>query len=331
MMNKFIKIVSITILTLQFFTCKEDKSDDKNALMLLGVVASANLNATKTSAQVRTAVSGISNSISTGIQGGVASNFHFKIPKIERKNLTAYIQSKSRLAALQSQVRSFPTSLTKESGTCNTTSCTATLNGTTDCTIGGSNSGTMTLDKMKVSYTANMSGAGLSFKMNMDGNLTMNKCASQSNDWFNFPGLTTSITTGDLNVSGDYNLEMVSMDMATNTSVIKYLEKYVTKSSNLAINGGAAQTVNVTSNVDMQITSKVTITENPTFSNSAFKFKAGYVDTLTGTVAVSGSVGGGNVSVSRTYNNDKFTYDVACDFKIDSESKMTGDCTVTVK
>ncbi|MBM9500319.1 hypothetical protein JWG44_08670 [Leptospira sp. 201903071] len=330
-MRKFTKIICLTILISQFYVCKEEKSDDISALLLLGIASSANENATKTSTQVRAAVSGLSNSISSSIQGGVATNFNFPIPKMEKNKLVAYVQKKSSIAVLQRGFQSFPTALSKESGTCNATSCSATLNGTVDCKIGGNNSGTATLDKMKVVYSASMGAGGMSFSMNMDGKVKMDKCASQSSDWFNYPSLTTSVSSGDITLTGDSKVEFASMDMATQTATIKYVEKNTTTSPNLAINGGSAQTVNVTQDVNIELNSKPTITEAPTFSNNNFKFKASYVDVVTGTVSVSGSVGGGSVNVSRTYNKDKFTYDVACDIKIDTDNKISGDCSVTVK
>ncbi|WP_167481776.1 hypothetical protein [Leptospira bouyouniensis] len=53
-----------------------------------------------------------------------------------------------------------------------------------------------------------------------------------------------------------------------------------------------------------------------------------FTDTLTGTVSVPGNVSGGNVNVSRSFNKDKFTYDVDC--KIDI-TNGTGNCNVTIK
>ncbi len=331
-MKKLIaKIVCLSLLALPLYTCKKESSDDKNALILLGIAAVANQNAEKTSVQVRSAVAGLTNSISSGIQGGVASNINFSVPKMEKNKLVAYVQERSGVVALRRKVQSFPTALSRDSGTCAANSCSATLSGTVNCTIGGSPSGQVTLDKMKVVYTSSVAAGGISFSMNMDGKAKMEKCASQSNDWFNFPSLSTSITTGDLTVSGDSKIEFVSLDVATQTATIKYVEKNTTNSANMQINGGAAQSVNVTQNVNLEVISKSTITENPTFSNNNFKFKASYVDVLTGTVSVSGIVGGGNVNVSRTYNNDKFTYDVACDIKIDTNNQVSGDCAITVK
>lgn len=319
------------MLAFQFYTCKKESSDDTSALLLLGIAMSANENAAKTSVQVRSAVAGLSNSISSGIQGGVATNFNFSVPKMEKNKLAAYVQKKSSVAVLKQKVQSFPTALTRDSGTCSANSCSATLSGTINCTIGGSPSGTVTLDKMKIVYTSGMGAGGMSFSMNMDGKAKMDKCASQSNDWFNFPSLTSSVTTGDLTVTGDSKIEFASADMAAQTMTINYVEKNTTSSANMAINGGAAQSVNVTQNVSLEVVSKPTITENPTFSNNNFKFKASYVDVLTGSVSVTGSVGGGNVSVSRTYNKDKFTYDVACDIKISTDNQLSGDCKITVK
>lgn len=122
-------------------------------------------------------------------------------------------------------------------------------------------------------------------------------------------------------------LQMPLKQLGSFSADITVKEASTTKSSNMQINGGAAQSVNVVQNVDLSVNS---VASNITseITSSTVSFKASYVDTLTGTVSVTGSVGGGNVNVSRTYNKDKFTYDVDCKIDITNGS---GNCNVTVK
>jgi hypothetical protein len=310
----------------------EDSDDDQTALaLLLGYSVVSTAAANRAAAQVRSATSAAASAVTSQAQSG--SLTLRGLPVHDRQRMLAVLHQRIAKNNFERSIRPnvMLTALITPTGSCTTTGCNATLSGTENCTPGDTNSGTMTTTNLQVTFTFSgdpMNG-DLGYTGTMKGDMTMNKCSSRSPDYFNFPSMTSSVTTGDMNYDGTQTQTFANASMtATSFSAdITVKETSTTKSSNLAINGGAAQVINVTQSVDLLVNSVGSNIES-TMSGSTFTFKASYVDTLTGTVAVTGSVGGGNVNVSRTYNNDKFTYDVACTINFDTGA---GDCTTTVK
>lgn len=337
--TKFLIPLTLISLALGFTSCDKltgrKNSDDQNAqLLLLGAYVSnenANAAARRNAAQIRSAISAATTTITTQAQNGtIVFN---GLPLHDRQKTMAILSQKISSYNYQKNLRPnvIPTALNTPSGSCNTAGCSATLSGTENCSAGDTKSGTFSTTNLQVTLTISgdpMTG-NLGFSGTMKGDMKMDKCQSRSADYFNFPSMTSSITTGDINYDGSntQTLSNVSFTAQSFSADITIKEKSTTVSNNLAINGGAAQSVNVTQDLNLVVNS-VASNLSATSSDTEFAFKASYVDTLTGTVSVSGTVGGGNVNVSRTYNKDKFTYDVDCKFSITSGS---GDCTVTVK
>ncbi|MCZ8341514.1 MAG: hypothetical protein O9301_00640 [Leptospira sp.] len=326
--------MAISLTSCDKLTGKKDSDDENAQLLLLGAfVANENANAAarKNAAQIRSATSAATTAITTQAQGG-SLTFN-GLPLHDRQKTMAILSQRISSYNYQKNLRPnvIPTALSTPSGSCNTSSCNATLNGTENCSVGDTKSGTFSTTNLQVTLTitGNPMSGNLGFSGTMKGDLKMDKCQSRSPDYFNFPSMTTSITTGDLNYDGSntQTLSNVSFTAEAFKADITVREKSTTISNNMQINGGAAQSVRVTQDVNLVVNS-VASNLSATSSDSEFSFKATYVDTLTGTVSVTGTVGSGNVNVSRTYNNDKFTYDVNCAFNINNGS---GDCTITVK
>lgn len=331
MRKKYKAVLSVSILLVAVATAAsiscgtKNNNNDKNAAVALLALSNAGA---KAAAQVRGSTSAVSSSVSNAASGG--SIAFRNLPVRDRYRMMAAIHQ----GLVRHNVSSTPvllTSLTHSGGSCNSTACNTTLSGTENCTQGDTNSGTFQTSNLQVGFTFSgspMSG-DLGYTGTMKGDLKMSKCASTTPDYFNFPSMTSSVTTGDINYDATVTqkLSNVSMGSGSFTADITVKESSTTKSSNMAINGGAAQSVNVTQNIDLTVHS-VASNMSSSSSSSSMTFSADYQDTLAGTVRVTGSVGGGNVSVSRTYNNDKFTYSVNCTINLTSGS---GDCTVTVK
>lgn len=330
----------VAALTLPTLSCnvidnilgREESNDDDAALaLLLGYSIVSTAAANRAAAEVRSATSAVASSVTTQAQNGTIV---FRgLPVHDRQRMMAVLHQRLVSQNFERNIRPnvMLTALSTPSGSCNTSGCSATLSGTENCSPGDTNSGTFTTSNLQVTLTFSgdpMNG-DLGFTGTMKGDMSMNKCQSRSADYFNFPSMTSSVTTGDINYDGSQTQTYANASMTGSSfsADITVKETSTTKSSNMAINGGAAQSVNVTQSVDLTVNSVASNME-ANVSGSEATFKASYVDTLTGTVSVTGSVGGGNVSVSRTYNRDKFTYDVSCKVNFNTGA---GDCTITVR
>lgn len=334
----FNQVLFLLILTFSFSNCdqilgKKDNDDTKaNALLLgLGYIASSTAAANRSAAQVRGATSAAASTVTSQAQSG---SLTLKgLPIHDRHKMLAILQQRISNHHLQKSIRPniILTGFSTPTGSCNTSGCNATLSGTDNCSAGDTNSGTITTSNLQVNFTFSgdpMNG-DLGYTGTMKGDMKMDKCQSRSPDYFNFPSMTSSITTGDINYDGSQTQTYANASMSASSfsADITVKETSTTKSSNMAINGGAAQTVNVTQSVNLTVNSVMSNMES-NVTSSTVTFKASYVDTLTGSVVVTGNVGGGNVNVSRTYDKDKFTYDVDCTINITNGS---GDCKITVK
>ncbi|PJD99962.1 MAG: hypothetical protein CK427_15110 [Leptospira sp.] len=329
--------LTICLALLTLTTCKKDKDEDDANFLLLGYLYSsgqANAAATKAAGQVRGATAGVASAVSTA-----ASNNNVAFNGINTKSkhqLMASLHQKVSKFALDKKINNLviPTALSKVGGgTCNNSGCSATLSGSANCISGNANSGTFTTSNLQVAFSFSGSGGGLGYSGTMKGDLKLDKCQTLTADYFNFPSFTASISNGDINYDGTNTVRFENL-VSSGTGLSADLtvkETSTTKSSNLSINGGQAQSVNIVSALDLTVK---TVSSNVTTSATAteYNFKATYNDTLTGKVAVTGSVGGGSVNVSRTYNGDKFTYDVNCKITFVGNSGIgAGDCTITNK
>lgn len=340
MLPRALSYLLLAALTLPTVSCnvidnllgKEESNDDETALaLLLGYSVVTTAAANRAAAEVRAATSAAASAVTTQAQSGTLT---FRgLPVHDRQRMMAVLHQRLVNQNFQRNIRPnvMLTALNTPSGSCNTAGCNATLSGTENCKPGDTNSGTFTTSNLQVvlTFSGNPMNGDLGYTGTMKGDMSMNKCQNTTADYFNFPSMTSSVTTGDINYDGSQTQTYANASMSGSSfsADITVKETSTTKSSNMAINGGAAQSVNVTQNVNLTVNSVASNMES-NVSGSEATFKASYVDTLTGTVSVVGTVGGGNVNVSRTYNNDKFTYDVSC--KVNFQSGA-GDCTITVK
>jgi hypothetical protein len=337
--SKFGFSLIIGFLLLGIFSCnKKNNNDENNAnLLLLGYLSSqgeANKAATKAAGQIRGATSGVASAVSSAASSNSVAFNHLKFKN--KHQLMATLHQKVSKYVLDKKLNSLviPTALSKVGGgTCNSSGCNATLSGSANCTNGNANSGTFATSNLQIAFSFTGSGGGLGFSGTMKGDLKLTKCQTLVSDYFNFPSLTASISNGDINYDGSNTLTLTNYAAVGSgfSADITVKEKSTTKSSNLSINNGAAQAVNITQDLDLTVKS-VSSNVTTSFTSDVYTFKANYNDTLTGKVGVTGTVGGGTVNVSRTYNADKFAYDVEC--KINYAGGGAGgsaDCSITVK
>ena len=315
--------------------CKDNDNDDDLLLagaLLLWSQNQSNAQATQTASSVRATVGGVATSLTTAAKN---SQIAFTLPGNlkDPKMIMALVHKKALKKMLGSQFApmSIPTALTSSNGTCNSTSCDATLNGTTNCTNGG----TLTMDNVAFKFSIPAGGvAGSSYAVTMAGNLNLASCQNAGFDYMAFPNYVISSASGPLTIDGTSNYTVSSI-VANGASgfIFDYSLKdgYTVNSTGLSIGGAAAVTIsNLVNNLDLTINS---VTSNYSYTSSATEvtFKGTYNDTVTGTVAVSGTVGGGNVNVSKTFSADKFTYDVDCTIKLSGDPISVGSCDITPK
>lgn len=173
-------------------------------MLLLGYLANATAIANKNAAEVRAATSAAASAVTTQAQNGtIVFN---GLPLHDRQKMMAFLHQKISNHAINKKIRPniVLTALTTPSGSCNTSGCDATLSGTENCQPGDTNSGTFTTNnlKVKLTFSGNPMSGDLGFTGTMQGDMTMNKCQKTSPDYFNFPSMTSSVTTGDITYDG---------------------------------------------------------------------------------------------------------------------------------
>ncbi|WCL49754.1 hypothetical protein [Leptospira sp. GIMC2001] len=331
MKTKITKILIGTILAIaaSFMVISCEKSeDDKTAenLLLLSFLSGGGGTAQgETASSVRVAIAGVSASIRTASSQASLMNFKKKIPT--KDEFMAKMQNQIIREKILKDIspKSFPTAIQTESGSCTGGTCNATLNGDVNCQQGG----TATLDKLVVSLTA-QGTAG--YKGTSKGNIKLTNCSSYGADYFNFPNYVGSVATGNISVdsSSDYQFSIGAGTTQTEQKYdIKLLETSNIESTNLKIGNGAETVLSgVKSSIDLQINTTLTNFSTTTGTNS-FTFQADYSDILVGTAALTGSIGGVNTNLTKTYAGQTFKYRVNCEFKIEASGNPSSKCDVT--
>lgn len=317
-------LTTLMILALAIAGCKKDKDDDQ-AKMLLGLgLLSAGQTAVKNAAQVRGTTAAISSSVATAANSGQVA-FHLDRIPTDRHQLMALIQQKASKTRLERDFNRqiLPTTLTHNGGTCNASGCSTTLTGSASCPAGG----TWSTSNLVVAFSMAAVGGLPSFSGTMKGDITLTKCSATAVDYFRFPSYVASTSSGNINYDGTTGFTISSLTTSGTNSVTivgRVIDKGTIVSSNLSINGDPAMAVNITNALDINLTSVATNIVS-SMTSSSFKLSETLNDTLTGTVSATGTAGGTPVSVSRTYNGDKFTYNVSCTMDLTAGS---GDCVV---
>lgn len=194
-----------------------------------------------------------------------------------------------------------PTALTTTTGGCNTSSCNATIDGTANCTLGG----TFTLTSF--SYLSTITtGTPFIFDSTFNGPIAFNSCKVQAYDFLNFPSFAQTILGGNVVVSGTSN---ISANLTTAVSVIS--SNMNITSSNLTMNNGSPVSMNMNEIINLTQTASISNSTSSTVgtvTTSSFAFTV----VLSGTIGRSGTVDGVNISGGKTYNGESFTFTATC-------------------
>ena len=265
--------------------------------------------AAETAGTITTAVSAVTSTVSNAARN---DQIAFSVPgKLnDPKMLLALIQKKALKKLLGTQIgpMSIPTAITSSNGTCTSTSCDATLNGSLNCPNGG------TLAMENVAFTFTVPSGSLntfSYAVSMDGKITMSACKSAGFNYLDFPNYVVSSSDGEMTIGGSSTYD-VSNFTANGTTGFNFdysiTDGYTVNSSALSINGASAVAVsNLTNNMALTINSVVS---NFTQTTSATQI---------------------NVNVNKTFAGDKFTYDIDCLINLTDDAINVGSCDITVK
>lgn len=337
MRSKFSILIFLFLTTVLVPSCDSGSKDSEKALpLLLGYASSetaklqaANRSAAEASAAFQAAVGRVTFEAEQGIL--VYNN---PIPKGAKRLLALFpFHSFSHRSKDPVFPIVIPTALSTPSRSCNTAQCAlsfsepTTIGGFEYCQSGNLNSGTFSPNGLRVFlvFSGGTLTDDLGYTSQMEGKVNFDNCLKRSTDYLNYPNVTSSFVSGEMDYSGmsTQTFSNVSKSATSILADIVIQEDSTLVSSNFSSNGGPAQTINITQAIDLTIDSSIT-----NISQTASTFSASYVEVLTGSVNLSGTVGSTNVNISKTYSNTRFTYDVTC--QVDFSTK-SGNCSITPK
>ncbi len=326
--KKMFKNISFVILlcligcsAIIFGNCSSDSSDSMKAMLLL---MNKPLTTEQKAGNLSVGMSGISSTVSTAIGSGQVNPASIDI-LFDRSKTLALIHNKVFSNFLFKKIlpSAIPTLITYQSGdTCDTSSCTSTLNGDEDCTLGG----TVSLSNVVTNMTFSP-GPPLAINNTMNGSFTFNNCSCRGTDFFNYPREPISVLTGALSYNGFRNstMEIVDFTPTTTTGNATLSEDSTVTSSSLIINGNAVSGVNITTDIDISQNISQTNQQSNTNGN-IYTFSADVSDTVNGTAVMTGSLGDESINLNKTFNNETFNYSISCTFNM---VDYTGDCIVS--
>lgn len=319
-------IILLGFLAIGSISCGKKDKDNNDALLLFyllsnsGKQSSQQTQATQVSSAASAVVSGIT---SAATSGSISGKFNPKKPE----QMYALLNKRIQLELAKKRVPTFlPTALTKSSGSCTTTTCNAVLNGTANCSSGG----TFTLTNMTLAMTF----SSMTYSGTMSGAMSLSKCAATGTDYFDYPKLVGGTSSGDLTTSGTFGVSYSNLTGTTTSfsaTVTFSDDNTINSTAGLTINGkatGAIKDLKTKSNLTILVSgTNIKSTTTTSGTTSTFTYSGDYADTVTGTVSMSGTVGGSSVNQSKTYSAQKFTYKLNCTGTMTADS-FTFDCTV---
>lgn len=228
-----------------------------------------------------------------------------------------------------------PSSLATGTGgmTCTATSCDGTLNGTVACTSGGTVK--LTNVTTTISFPANPNDPmNMGFDTTMKGQITLDKCASTSPNYLDYPNYLATIGTGTLTVDAKSGFKLNSFSYSGDSTSFN-MNMNVTMTENATVSSESLKVGTETISLkDLKTVFSATIDSKGTniqmsSSGSDATFKADYEDTLDGSFTTSGTVNGESVNTTLTYEKSKvYKYSVSCNFNMQTGAST---CAVTMK
>lgn len=308
-MKKRLLIAGISTLCLALLAmggCADDSSDvGQNAALLLG------LNSPMTEEEAAFA-------IATALPGTqdmtLSSSSEGSMNVVPTKEMMAEISKSASAAFLKSELAaqgpretvSVVIDDTCEEGTC------YTLSGTGIC----ANGGTMTFNNMQMNMEMVSDEGSMSMTGNMNGSVTYLNCGGKARSMLTYPEYVYAVIDGTIAendesvamsmlFSGDIKSGFYTMSM-TSTGA-----RYVTSES-VSVNGVNYSQVDLVYTSDLEQNVQVS-NMTQVIDGSIYRFSGDYVETITGRVAVEGTLGPeSEVSVERIFNAETFRYHSDC-------------------
>jgi hypothetical protein len=340
---KMHKLTSLTILLVSFAIvgCKKEKKDNTTNLAALAILSQPRggltPQAAKNTGTARNSAASAIQSASRAARAGSVSFFNDTKQGHPDAKLFAQIHKLRLDKAFKKDKNSAnmigPKSLATSTGglTCTSTGCEGTMNGTVNCPSGG----TLKLTNVttKISFAADPNDPFfLGFDSTMQGQITLNKCASSTPNYLDYPNYLAVVGSGTLTVNSKSIFKVNSLATPEQTTMnmnFNVNEESTVSSNDFKADANTTLKIeNLLAKLTLAVDSKATNLQF-TASESEYTFKGDYEDTLNGSFTTSGQVNGEAVNTSLTYDKSKiYKYSVSC--KITFATEAT-DCTITMK
>ena len=315
-------LAALTALTL-LNGCPSKKKDDNTALLLLGTLAVGAQNARSQTSAVRTLSAGVRSAVQTASSGGQITGL---LPGLaDPYRMLARMHEERLRRAFGARPAALPTALTS-TGTCNASGCSGTLNGSTACPRGG----TLTLSNVIVSFTFN----GTNSNGSMNGKVTLDKCLTNATlDYMDYPAQVVANGSGSMTFDGTNSIAFTTFTISGTTLILDFLykENSTINSDGMTINDRPTGPISgLKSVIDLRVNSRIT-NYVVTQTTDTYTVKADAQDSLTGSVNITGTVGGLPVAEVKDYSSTQFNYSYECTITGLGGSNIESNCTVTRK
>lgn len=313
-MKKTVSCAGIVILCMSVWMmggCANDGADNgQHAALLLGINS---MTEEETAFSIVTAIPSAQDAAGgSGERSSVLSTKEM-IAVINKKASSAFLRSELGAPGARTSI-SFVSDETCESGIC------YTLSGTGNCL----NSGTMTLNDMKMSLEMVSDGDTLNMTGLVNGSTTYSNCGGKARNWLNYPDYENVIIDGTL---AQYDeTEIVSLLIAGDILSGSYTMSSTQKGSRTVTAGSIS--VNGMNFTDVTLNCVTDLMQYSQVSNHSYKtegniitYSADYVETITGKVSVDGTLGPDNdIVAERIFNTETFRYHSSCTMDADNFS-----------
>jgi hypothetical protein len=314
-MKKIFILAGITMLSmavLMMSGCARESSDNgKAGALLLGLNGSM----TKEDAAL-SIISSVPNAQTTMRGSGGSSNMSSTqaiLAEMHKNASKEFIKSQLSPGGARKSV--VITTDPCEDGTC------FTMSGTASCMNGGN------LSFNNVKFIASMtmdSDYNMTMKGNMDGSISYAVCGMEMQNWSTYPDYINTVINGTIAEKDqfDYANSVIAGDLLSDSFTTASTEKgnKTVSSALLTVNGAAYLQVQLNCNSDL---SRTTAVSNYSYSSvgNIFSTSGDYIETITGKVAVDGTLGSaGKVTFERNFNADTFRYHSECTMNMDENN-----------
>jgi hypothetical protein len=347
-----------------FMNCRQEKKDNSLTLAALFLLDSATPKAlsgtaAKNTGTVTASAAAAVSQVGTSVSAGNISYNLFPQNKINSMEFLTSMRQREFSKLIKSlNIQSSSLATGTGGATCSGSTsssdgltCTGTINGTANCSYGG----TIKMVNLVTTYSnkiTNQSAGASTNSTTAKGNVTLTNCGSQQTNFYDFPSLIATSSSGNITFDGKMVFNTTSYKQATSSSSFNQAagtatttiatvdqeltvsREFTASSSDFSSKGTSLAFSGLTEKMNVTVVSKGTdLKIVATFSgNTASKIvaSANYEDTINGTITTTGTVGGQTINAGYNYDKSKvYKYSYNCTF--DVQTPANNDCTITLK